>query len=481
MYNITHNKLLAAICQFSIDQPSKIALIARNKSVTYFELWKNILGTARYLQTLGLTKHDRILLAARKEIEFVYIYFASQLLGVVNVIIDSDSNDTRLCYVIDTINPKVIFGIDGGVAYSDICHDGVPEIQYDISCDDVAEILFTTGTTGSPKGVQLSYANIIGAANNINNYIGNTSEDVELLGLPICHSFGLGRLRCNMLKGATFILLGSFANLQIVFSTIEKYHVTGFGMVPAVWEYIIRLSGEYMGRYAAQIKYIEIGSAPMGIDNKKLLLKIFPTTRICMHYGSTEASRSLFMEFHEYEGDLDTIGKPVSSNVDVKICDDSGVSVSDGQIGELCVRGNMVLKSYVLEKDNENAFWGEYFRTGDYGYKLESGNFYLVGRKKEIINVGGKKVSPVEVENAILSLGGVSDCICVPVTDPSGLLGEVPKVYILREGTVLSLKEVSEKLKGKLEQYKLPVEYEWIEKIPKTSSGKKQRLSLCHN
>ena len=112
-----------------------------------------------------------------------------------------------------------------------------------LSAQDIADIMFTTGTTGKPKGVLLSHANISGSANNINQYIGNTADDVEVLGLPICHSFGLGRLRCNMLLGATFILLGSFANLKLLFNTMEQYHVTGIGMVPAVWEYIKKLSG----------------------------------------------------------------------------------------------------------------------------------------------------------------------------------------------------------------------------------------------
>lgn len=187
------------------------------------------------------------------------------------------------------------------------------------------------------------------------------------------------------------------------------------------------------------------------------------------------------MEFHEYADDLVTIGKPVTKEVDVKIFSDEGLELPIGESGELCIKGNMVMKSYLVDGDTVDSFWGEYFRTGDYAYKSENENFYLVSRKKEMINVGGKKVSPIEIEDAIIALGGVSDCICVAMKDPRGLVGEVPKVYVLREGTTKSLEEIDTLLGNKIENYKMPVKFEWIDKIPMTSSGKKQRLALCHN
>lgn len=481
MYNLEHSPLLEALYLHSIDKADKVAIISKNSSVTYSLLWKNILGTARFLQTLDLKRGDKILLSALKEVEFVYVYFASHLLGLVNVIIDPTSNEERKEYIIDTIKPKVVFGLKDGLPYSEISYEGEPCIIDTVSTQDVAEILFTTGTTGKPKGVLLTHANIAGSANNINHYIGNGAGDIEVLGLPICHSFGLGRLRCNMLQGSTFILLGSFANLKLLFNTIEQYQVTGFGMVPAVWKYIKKLSGNLIGKYANQIRYIEIGSAAMSLEDKETLLNLFPHTRICMHYGLTEASRSLFMEFHQNISDLSTIGKPVTLNVDVQIFSDEGNKLPVGEQGELCVKGNMVMKSYLLEEDNKDAFWGEYFRTGDLGYKSKTGDFYLISRKKEMINVGGKKVSPIEIEEAILAIGNISDCICVAIKDPKGLVGEVPKAYILQPGTSISLDEIKSELAKNIETYKMPVEFEWIDKIPMTSSGKKQRLSLCHN
>lgn len=481
MYNLTHSQLLQAIYRHSVQSANKPAIITKEISVSYALLWQNILGAAACLQSLELKKDDKILLSALKDIEFVYVYFAAHLLGLVNVIVDPTSNEERKKYIIEMVRPKRIFGLKEGIRYSEISLVGSPVNIEPVFAQDVAEIMFTTGTTGKPKGVLLSHANICGSADNINRYIGNTIEDIEILGLPICHSFGLGRLRCNMLQGATFILLGSFANLKLLFTTMELYHVTGMGMVPAVWEYIKKMSGNIIGKFANQMRYIEIGSAAMSVENKRLLMEMFPNTRICMHYGLTEASRSLFMEFHEYADDLATIGKSVTKEVDVKIFSDEGMELPIGESGELCVKGNMVLKSYLVDSDTTDAFWGEYFRTGDCAYKLENDNYYLVSRKKELINVGGKKVSPIEIEDAIIALGGVSDCVCIAIKDPRELVGEVPKVYVLKTGTTQSLDDIRTLLGSKIENYKMPVEFDWIDKIPMTSSGKKQRLVLCHN
>ena len=143
------------------------------------------------------------------------------------------------------------------------------------------------------------------------------------------------------------------------------------------------------------------------------------------------------MEFHQYKDNLDTIGMPTSEEVEAKIMNDNGTEMPTGQQGEICVRGNMVMSRYLLDKDNAAAFFGDYFRTGDFGFKNENGLYYMVGRKKELINIGGKKISPLTIEEAIKSLG-VIDCAVVPVKDPKGILGEVPKAFIQKMGCQLS-------------------------------------------
>lgn len=479
----SHCGILQALMQHADSQPDKKAIVVGSNEVTYAQLKANVQLAAGMLASMGMKAGDRIILSAHKDIEFVYLYLGAHILGVTNVIVDAESNEERLRYIEEKTQPKCCFGYESlnykSIALSELHLDEaipfVDELE-GLKTDDVAEILFTTGTTGAPKGVCLSYANIYGSADNINQFIQNTQDDVEILGLPICHSFGLGRIRCNILKGATIVILGNFANVRQFFKAIEQYGATGFGVVPAAWAYIRKISGKRIEKYAPQIRYIEIGSAAMPLDTKKEMLEMFPDSRICMHYGLTEASRNCFVEFHDAEH-IESIGKPVCDKVDVRIFDAEGNPVANGDKGELCVKGNMVLLRYLEDKDTEKAFFGEYFRTGDCGYMTEEGYIYLLGREKELINVGGKKVSPMEVEDAIIALG-VGDCVCVPMKDPDGIMGELVKCYVLEGSTELTFDQIAEMLKDKLEHFKQPVCYEWIDKIPQTSSGKKQRVNL---
>lgn len=479
----SHSPLLQSVFHHAEIVPDKTAIVVGNIEVSYSLLALNARKAASLLDGLGLRPSDRIILSAHKDIEFIYLYLGAHILGVTNVIVDAESNKERLNYIEDKTNPLWCFGYESSkhrsMQFAEIDIETLQPysgVSDNLSVDDIAEVLFTTGTTGAPKGVCLSYGNIAGSASNINSFIKNEATDIEVLGLPICHSFGLGRIRCNLMMGATIVILGSFANVRLFFKTIERYHATGFGVVPAAWAYIRKISGTRIGKYASQIKYIEIGSAAMPLETKKEMLNLFPNTRICMHYGLTEASRNCFQEFHDIEH-LDSIGKPVCENVDVQIFSPEGSVLPDGEKGELCVKGNMVLSRYLEEKDNKNAFYGEYFRTGDCGYRTAEGYIYLLGREKELINVGGKKVSPMEVEDAIIALG-VGDCVCVPMKDPDGIMGELVKCYILKDSTMLSFEQIAEQLSTKLEHYKLPVVYEWIDSIPQTESGKKQRVNL---
>lgn len=481
MDEVRHSSILTAVWSHAETTPDKAALIWNDDTVTYACLRRKVEKAAAYLQSQGVRAGDRLGIVAKKGLDFVYLYFAGQLIGAVNVILDPEANEKRLIYIKEMTKPKIIANFATGVGRQDgwhlACRRDGDGTENPLTPDSAAEIVFTTGTTGTAKGVVLTHANICGSVSNINAFIGNGPDEVEILGLPLCHSFGLGRLRCTLLNGATLVVLPSFANIKLFFAAIEKYHATGFGMVPAVWAYIRKFSGTRIAKYAPQIKYIEIGSAAMPLEFKKELCEIFPTTRICHHYGLTEASRATFMEYHGCIGDLKTIGREASDHVSIKIFNEQGVEVPDGEPGEMCVKGNMVTKGYLKPEDNALAFFGDYFRTGDGGYRAANGNLYLVSRLKEFINVGGKKVSPVEIEDEILALG-VEDCVVVGVADPNGMLGEVPKCYVLRGGTMLSFDEICSSLLGKLEPYKIPVEWDWIDVIPKTSSGKKQRLQL---
>ena len=470
------------IWHWANSQPDKIAVKSGKKVATYQQLCQHILGAKNYYEeTLSCKKGDVIILAAGKQIEFLYAYFGAHLADLKVVPIDAATNPTRLDYIVKKTHATLLVGFENSEIeirkeslknFSELSKEFImPKFP---SMNDVSDILFTTGTTGEPKGVPLTYENEAAAARNINEFIGNTKDDIELLALPVSHSFGLGRVRCCLSKGATLILLGSFANVKKIYRTMEEDHVTGFTMVPASWRYLKKLTGDKLGDYKGQLKYIEMGSAFFSKNEKQELANLLPHTRVCMHYGLTEASRSAFMEFHEDADYLESVGK-ASPHTDIKVMDEKGKELVENQEGEICVKGDHVTHGY-LDLPIQKSFFGEYFRTGDWGYKTKEGYIYLISRKKELINVGGKKVSPVEVEEQLFKVPGIADCACVGVPDEEGVLGEVVKAFIVKvKESEITFDDIKGQLNGKLEAYKLPVHYQWIDEIPKTQNGKIQR------
>lgn len=471
----------------SINHPESISLIAGDERVTYDQLWNRCLLAATNVRTrYGLKKGDRIILSASANIDFIFAYFGIHLAGGVCVPIDPDTNETRFELIQNSTEPVCTMGKLHKVS-------GTKTVPFDevlTPCDEIdpyqqpnpeqiADVLFTTGTTGAPKGVALNYRNLAAAALNINTFIKNTADDVELLALPVSHSFGLGRVRCVLSKGGALVLLGTFASMKKFFGQMEQFHCTGFGMVPAGWGYIKKMSGRKIGQFADQLRYIEIGSSFMSIDDKELLCELLPNTRICMHYGLTEASRSAFMEFHSEHDKLNTAGK-ASPNADVKIFDAEGKEQPVGAEGEVCVKGEHVACSYWNETPERFAkdFFNGYFRTGDSGLLDEDGYIHLKSRIKEMINVGGKKVSPMELEDILNTIPGIEDSACVAMPDPEGVMGELVKAFIVCKDDSLTDAAIIEALKPKLEVYKLPAVIERIDAIPKTTSGKIQRLEL---
>lgn len=468
------------IFEYAQATPQKIALIQGQTEVSYEQLWKEINKSASWF-IQNTNQGDRVIISASKNIDFVYTYFGAHLAGIICVPIDPETNETRLKRIIEVAQPKLIVGElrnhgeNKVVPFADVKSER--EHGFDSPIDsNVADLLFTTGTTGLPKGVALTFANQMAAADNINTFVGNTTDDIEMLALPISHSFGLGRLRCVFAKGATLVLLGSFASMKKFFGEMERCHVTGFGMVPASWAYILKISGEKIGQFAGQLKYIEIGSAFMPLENKQKLMSLLPDTHICMHYGLTEASRSAFISFHDDTDHLMSAGRP-SPNTEIAVFSEQGERLGKNEDGEICVKGGHVCSEYWGQPQEEflKDFFDGYFRTGDWGHMDDEGYIHLISRKKEIINVGGKKVSPIEVEEVLNGMEGIEESACVGVHDD--VLGEVVKAYCVCSKEV-DFENVKILMMKKLEGYKIPAFFETIKSLPKTQNGKLQRLLL---
>lgn len=451
--------------------------------ISYGELAESILSCARRFRFLGFKKGERIIIAASKDPDFVSVYFGAHCAGLIAVPIDPETNSERLERIEALASPVMAVGSlrhsprCQQISFGEFCKIELSEPLIPVfNQDEIADLMFTTGTTGLPKGVALSYLNEVAAARNINEFIGNDSDDTELLALPISHSFGLGRLRCVLKAGGTVVLLGSFASMKRFYAALDNYPITGFGMVPSSWAYLSKMSGDRIGNYAEQLKYIEIGSAPLPPEQKERLIYLLPQTKICMHYGLTEASRSAFTEFHRDKDFLCSAGK-ATPNCEISIFSSDGKMLGNESEGEVCVRGEHICASYwgMSEEEFRKDFFEDWFRTGDRGYISAEGWLYLSGRDKEMINVGGKKVNPLEVEEVLKKFGGIRDCACVAM--PDSVMGEVVRACIVADSEPdwTALKEF---LSKSLENYKVPVKFEQVQEIPRTSSGKIQRLKL---
>lgn len=462
--------------------PASLAVACGTDTLTYGELWDRIRIAAHVLREHGVTPGDRVVFAAPREPEFLYAYLACHLLHAVAVPYEPDITPPRFATILELLRPRIVLTtrqlevdaryrslpLGALIAETDLPSEGE---LVEPEAGQPADILLTSGTTGKPKGVVLSHGNILAAARNINQFIGNTAEDREALALPLSHSFGLGRVRCQILAGGALIFTRGFQFPKQMFDAMREWKATGFGFVPAAWAMLTRLTGESLAEFSTQMRYIEIGSASMPAAEKERLRRLFPHTRICMHYGLTEASRSAFIEFHESRDRLDSIGK-ATPNVAIRIVDDDGHEVGPHVIGSIQIRGDHVMTGYWGDDSHEQRE-GPWLRSKDLGYRDEDGYLYVCGREDDMINVGGRKVNPAEVEQALLQHERIAEAVCVAARD--AITGEAVRALLVAkagDGELPSAEAVADFLSVRLENYKIPVRFEWISSIPTNSSGK---------
>ena len=436
---------------------SKLAIVDDSEEISYADLKEKIFYQAAHLTEKKIA-NKRVLLKADNSSTFIINYLACHLIGSTCVPLDPDIKSAQLKEIQKDANTDILIeDLDEGKKSLDSLN------KLDISKE--ADILFTSGTTGRRKGVLLTQANIITSARQINEYIGNTSNDVELLVMPFSHSFGLTRMRCALLAGSTCVLLNGLSKPKEFYRLLSERKVTGLGIVPSGWALLRKISRDKISEFKSQIKYIELGSSPMTKEQKKDLMDTLPTTNIVMHYGSTEASRACFLNFTSDVSHLDSVGRPIGKNK-ILIMDENGKVLENNQVGKIYVEGGMVSPGYLNIKSRKSV--QSYHEMGDLGYINSEGYLYLQGRISDIINVGGKKVSPVEIENALKKYPGISDCACTGV--PHEISGETIKAFVV--GDTFDEKELKKYLMQKLEIYKIPTIFERLDSLPYTDSGK---------
>jgi len=470
--------IVEAFAERAARHPDRVALIAGARRVTYGRLWERARAAASDFARAGVAPGDRVLLSAPSSPAFAYGYLGAHLVGAVAVPLDPHAPAPRREELIRRASPKLAFG----PGFRDLEElESVPAGKDAFkrpAAESLADLLFTTGTTGRPKGVRLTHGNLAAAARHINAVIGNGEDDVEVVPLPLYHSFGLGRLRCTLVAGGTVVLVEGFKLPGEVFSALEKHQATGLVGVPAGFAVLLRFGAKGLGPSAGRLRYVEIGSAAMPPAHKHALMELLPTTRLWMHYGLTEASRSAFIEFHRHRERLDTVGLP-APGVRFRVRTEEGGDARPGTAGLLWIAGDHVSPGYWDDPElSSRIFQDGWMCTGDVAHVAADGFVSLHGRKDDMINVGGFNVSPDEVERALEEHPGVREAACIGVPDPRQIAGHVVQAFLVPRGEGATDDELSAWVAARLEPYKIPARYQRVDSLPRTSSGKLVRARL---
>ena len=502
------------LAHHAINNPEKLCLADEKKALSYKEVWNSVCGLAMELDKRGVKRENCIVVECNQSVDYMIFDFAIQLLKAIFVPLEKNAAVSRVLEIAgDTeavlhVGAKPIpeeklnaSGLDiphmditeagsyalgterDGVYYAAI--EDLQVIDFPQS-EDVAEILFSTGTTGKSKGIVLTHRNDIALAENVCFGVKMKPDNVEMIPMPTSHSHGLRRTYANMANGSSVVFVDNIMLLKRVFAMMDDYGVTAMDLSPSMLTMIFKLSKDRIGDYADVMDYIQIGSAPLPEDDKEHISRILPKTRLYNFYGSTEAGCSCLMDFNEAPGKVGCIGKP-AVNAHFIVVDENRneIKSSPDNLGFLASSGDINMKEYfkapeLTKKAMPN---GDYIYTKDMGYIDEDGFVYMLGRKDDVINFGGIKISPEEIEIQVIKNDWIRDCACIPVDDP--MTGQAPKLFVALESGCgpddeggYSEKAFRAFLAKALDANKQPKFIEVIDEIPRTFNGKIKRKEL---
>lgn len=422
--------------------PLKAAIICEGETVTYKELYQRVLEKKQEFNSPGrcVERGQIVCLRAYSSIDFVVTYFALHLLGGVAAPLEKDLPDEAFNAIAKHLG-----------SYT------APEGS--------ADILYTTGTTGKSKGVIISHRTIVADAENLIDGLGFSHETVFVINGPLNHIGSLSKIYPIILQGGTIILVDGLKDLNKFFQAFEyQSDKMATFLVPASIRMLLTFSGERLENLKRKIEFIETGAAAISQADMEALCKCLPNTRLYNTYASTETG---IIATYNYNGGRCIAGclgktmrhaKLVITDKGLIAC--SGPTIMTGYIGDP-ERTAGILKDGVIY-------------TNDVGEIDSEGNLHLKGRGDDVINVGGFKVAPLEVEDVAMGYPAVADCICIPVENK--ITGQALKLLVvLKGGEVLDKRSLALFMRSKLEPYKVPMMYEAVDKIERTFNGKLNR------
>ena len=471
------------------NQLEKDFVVGNKETISFEELHRSSLLIASYLSE-NIGSGEKIILVSENSVFFITVYLAILKSGNVCVPLDANIEQENLNYISKLVQNKIVFAqkkssgklsFDSSVevidemVLSELIDEGhVTRFNADFDSQNLAQILFTSGSTGKPKGVMLSHQNIISNTNSILGYLKLNSDDRILTVLPFSYCYGLSLLHTHLKAGGSMVLNNKFLFLGTVINDLKQYKCTGFSGVPSHFQILLKKSKTFTGSNFPDLKYFTQAGGKLHDVFIKEIIEKFPKVKLFVMYGQTEATARLsYLPADRVLDKMGSVGKAIP-DVKLKIVNQEDEEVRVGEIGEIIAKGpNIMLGYFKNQPANENIKNG-WLYTGDLGKRDNEGFIYITARKKEIIKIGGKRVSPKEVEEVILAVPGVLDCSVQAVHDD--LLGEAVKAIVLvgREVNQEKVKkEILVHCSRKLSKHKIPQRIEFNNTMKLKSTGKK--------
>ncbi len=475
--------------------PDKVALAFKKEQLTYSELYRRVVGVGELLKNMGIESGDRVMFSALSKPEMVAVYLGIQYIGGVAVFADKNATPANMVSIYEDAGAKLLLTDKPMRDEADSCnlyslrtiYKDSEECACELSMhmpdpEDVAELLFTSGTTGKPKGVMLSYKSVYNILSNTIEGIGILDSDRVLLPLPLNHSFALRVLRAVLYVGGTVILQNGFTFAKEVENNMNAYHCTAMAAVAASMEMMRNQMQDKFSEILGQLRYIEISAGSLSINQRKTFTKLLPNTVFHNTWGSSESGGALFLNVNsvvDHPSRVGALGKPLPC-VQIKVLDSENNEIQSDAAhpGRMALKGDMQMSGYWQRPElNKETLVDGWLLTGDMVYTDEDGYVYMLGRADDLINVGGEKVSPIEVENIAGEYEGLRECACIGAADPEGVLGQIPVLFVVAKSNY-SEDELQKFLASKMERYKLPQAFMLLQELPRNAMKKIDRKEL---
>ena len=484
--------------------PHKPAVVFRDEKIGFSGLDLMATRVANKLRTFNIKKGDHIAIILPNSFQWVVVYFGVMKLGAVAVPLDLRFKGEELSPILTDAQVKVVIttalyqsydvfskvesieGIivaggkvaDGVARYEEVIRDESlsSEIMVDIKEDEDALYLYTSGTTGKPKGVVLSFSNLDFFPEVLSEFC-NTSES-DVLGCPLPMSHISGPIVCNetVLRGSTLCIFDQLRPDKIL-AAMEKYQVSYFFGVPPIFEALLHVP--HRERFdISNLRFVSMMGTSIPLDLLKKFKMAFPSLAVIQGYGLTETSPLITLVPLEYEQQkMGSIGRAVP-HAEIKLLDEKGEEVPVGEVGELVVKGPMVMKGYHNDPEGtQERIKDGWFYTSDLCRKDGDGFYYHLGRRDDMINVGGLNVYPAEVEQVLREHPLLKEAGVVGIPDRDR--GEIIKAaLVVKPGSKITKKEIISYCRQKLANFKVPKIVEFWDEIPKSSMGKIARKEL---